>query len=169
MTKKVGRENFEMDLDTLSRFQQTVDLLGERGQAAKTIGLSRDALQKAYYGHSSPKFEVVKRICEAAGMSLDWLATGKVHLSTSNDDPWKLPSSHAFVYEMNKSPKKSELAYFERKDGKALLGLIEEENEDDYEVLVVIPGEETKSQKLVIEKADLKGAYPAQIIKSLSG
>ena len=168
MTKKGSRENFEMDAETLSRFQQAIDLLGERGEAAKTIGLSRDALQKAYYGHSSPKFEVVKRICKIAGISLDWLATGKVQIGTSNNDPWKLPSSHAFIYEMNKTPKKGDLTYFERKDGKAVLGLIDEEIKDEYQVLLVVPGEETKSQKLKIEKADLKAVYPAQIIKSLS-
>lgn len=168
MTKKVSRDNFDMDAETLSRFQQAVDLLGERGQAAKTIGISRDALQKAYHGHSSPKFEVVKRICMRANISLDWLATGRAEFRTEDSDPWKLPSNQAFIYDVNKSPKIGELTYFEKEDGKGLLGILKSESKETYTVVLVEHGRASNSKIQSISKNDLIGVFPAQMIRSFS-
>ena len=168
MSKKVGRDNFDMDAETLSRFQQAVDLLGERGQAAKTIGISRDALQKAYHGHSSPKFEVVKRICLKANISLDWLATGRAEFRTEESDPWKLRSNLAFIYDMSKRPKIGDVAYFENENGKGLLGIIESESKETYTVVLVEHGRASKSKTQSINKKDLSGVFPAQMIRSFS-
>ena len=107
MNNKKKNNDLDLDVETLGRLQQVIDMLGERTEAIKVSGLSRGAIQKIYYGQSSPKFEAVKRLCIAAGISLDWVATGKAQLRSSGDDLWKLPSSYASVYELDKKPKSS--------------------------------------------------------------
>ena len=59
-----------------TRLDEICRQLGTRVYAAKIAGISDDQLAGYIYGRSKPGFLPLWRLCEAAGKSLDWLATG---------------------------------------------------------------------------------------------
>lgn len=59
------------------RIEAVADLLGTRINAAFVAGVSVDMLAKYIAGTSRPRFDAMVRLAAAAGVSLDWLATGE--------------------------------------------------------------------------------------------
>lgn len=59
-----------------TRLDEICRQLGTRVYAEKIAGISDDQLAGYIYGRSKPGFLPLWRLCEAAGKSLDWLATG---------------------------------------------------------------------------------------------
>lgn len=70
-----------------TRLEEIADLLGERKFAAKVAGADPDSLRRWISGESKAPFLPLARLCQAAGRSLDWLATGiePPYNSTSNN------------------------------------------------------------------------------------
>jgi len=60
-----------------SRISAAIDALGTRKKAANLLGVSVDSLSRYMRGDNTPPFDVMARLCAAAGLSLDWLATGQ--------------------------------------------------------------------------------------------
>lgn len=58
------------------RIAELISMLGDRQKAAATAEMSVDQLAKWRAGDARPPFIPLARMCEAAGMSLDWLAFG---------------------------------------------------------------------------------------------
>lgn len=59
-----------------SRLRYTLDLLGTRREAADVAGVSLDAITRYLRGDNQPGFLTISKICDAAGVSMHWLATG---------------------------------------------------------------------------------------------
>jgi len=60
-----------------SRISAAIDSLGTRKNAANLLGVSVDSLSRYMRGDNTPPFDVMARLCAAANLSLDWLATGQ--------------------------------------------------------------------------------------------
>lgn len=60
-----------------TRIGAVAELIGTRKSAASAGGVSADALQRYIREENAAPFEVLARLCAAAGASLDWLSTGK--------------------------------------------------------------------------------------------
>jgi len=60
-----------------SRISAAIDALGTRKNAANLLGVSVDSLSRYMRGDNTPPFDVMARLCAAANLSLDWLATGQ--------------------------------------------------------------------------------------------
>lgn len=61
----------------VDRLRVVLDRLGTRRQAADIAGVSLDAIIRYLRGENQPGFYVVSRLCEAAGISMHWLASGQ--------------------------------------------------------------------------------------------
>ncbi|WP_063812497.1 XRE family transcriptional regulator [Burkholderia cepacia] len=59
-----------------SRIDEMCRQIGGRGAAAAVAGVSDDMLRRYIRGDSKPTFEVIAKLARAAGVSLDWVATG---------------------------------------------------------------------------------------------
>jgi hypothetical protein len=59
------------------RLRLVADALGTRREAAEIGGVSLDAIIRYLRGENQPGFLIISRMCEAAGYSMHWLATGK--------------------------------------------------------------------------------------------
>lgn len=60
-----------------TRLEEVCRLLGGRGKAAALAGVTPQMLRRYVLGESRPGFDVVAKLADASGVSLDWLATGK--------------------------------------------------------------------------------------------
>ncbi|MDN8035390.1 helix-turn-helix transcriptional regulator [Burkholderia vietnamiensis] len=60
-----------------SRIDEMCRQIGGRGAAAAVAGVSDDMLRRYIRGDSKPTFEVMAKLARAAGVSLDWVATGE--------------------------------------------------------------------------------------------
>lgn len=60
-----------------SRLAAVADLLGHRKDAAAKADVSYVQLARYIRGASMPPLDVAGRLCQAAGVSLDWLLTGE--------------------------------------------------------------------------------------------
>ena len=71
------------------RLRVVADALGTRRDAAKIGGVSLDAIIRYLRGENQPGFLIISRLCEAAGISMHWLATGRgaTYLSEKTDTP----------------------------------------------------------------------------------
>jgi len=70
-TPLIPSEGFE------SRISAAIDTVGTRKKAANLLGISVDSLSRYTRGDNTPPFDVMARLCRAANLSLDWLATGQ--------------------------------------------------------------------------------------------
>ncbi len=52
------------------------DAIGSRKEAARLAGVSDDMLYRYMREETPPRFEAIVRLAHAAGVSLDWMATG---------------------------------------------------------------------------------------------
>ncbi|WP_303908670.1 helix-turn-helix domain-containing protein [Thiohalomonas denitrificans] len=59
-----------------SRIAAAADALGSRKNASAVARISSDTLRRWIAGEVSPSFDAIARLAVAAGVSLDWLATG---------------------------------------------------------------------------------------------
>ena len=59
-----------------TRIAEVAEKLGSRKKAAEAAGVSVSTLNRWITGESVPVFAGVARLCLAAGVSLDWVATG---------------------------------------------------------------------------------------------
>jgi len=50
--------------------------IGSRSDAAKSMGVSHDALQRYIRGASKPSFITISRLSRASSKSMDWIASG---------------------------------------------------------------------------------------------
>lgn len=57
------------------RIAAAADRLGTRRSAAEAMGVSTDALQRYIREENAPAFEVVARLCVAARVRMEWVAT----------------------------------------------------------------------------------------------
>jgi len=60
-----------------TRIGKVCELIGTRDNAANAAGLSVDQLTHYIFARAKPGFLALKGICAAAGVSMDWMATGK--------------------------------------------------------------------------------------------
>ena len=58
------------------RLRVVADRLGTRREAAEIAGVTLDAIIRHLRGDNQPTFQSISRLCEAAGISMHWLATG---------------------------------------------------------------------------------------------
>lgn len=65
------------------RLRMIADALGTRREAAEIGGVSLDAVIRYLRGENQPGFLIISRMCEAAGYSMHWLATGKGPMTLS--------------------------------------------------------------------------------------
>ncbi len=61
-----------------TRIEAACARIGTKKSAALKAGVSEDMLHRYIRGGSRPSFEAMARLCAAAGVSLEWLATGKL-------------------------------------------------------------------------------------------
>jgi transcriptional regulator with XRE-family HTH domain len=60
-----------------TRIKAVADILGSRAEAAEAAGVSEDMLFRYMREESKPAFAALAGLCAKAGVSLDWMATGK--------------------------------------------------------------------------------------------
>jgi hypothetical protein len=77
------------------RLRLVIDALGTRREAAEIAGVSLDAVVRYLRGENQPGFLIVGRLCEAAKMSMHWLATGQGKPAL-NDNKDPLPIASGF-------------------------------------------------------------------------
>lgn len=70
--------------DFVDRLRIVMDRLGTRREAAKIAGVSLDAVIRYLRGENQPSFTAMSRVCEAAGVSMRWLANGEGPLEISH-------------------------------------------------------------------------------------
>jgi transcriptional regulator with XRE-family HTH domain len=59
------------------RLRVVADRVGPRREAARIGGVSLDAIIRYLRGENQPTFTTMTHLCQAAGVSLSWLATGE--------------------------------------------------------------------------------------------
>lgn len=59
------------------RISEAAELLGTRTSAYTVMDVSSAALQRYIKGENEPPFAALARLCVAAGVRMDWLATGE--------------------------------------------------------------------------------------------
>lgn len=60
-----------------TRISACADILGTRKSAASAMGVSVDALQRYIREDNMPAFDAVARLCAAAHVRMEWVATGE--------------------------------------------------------------------------------------------
>ena len=60
-----------------TRISAVAELLGSRKNAAQIMGVSADSLQRYLREENTPPFDVAARLCLAAKVRMEWLATGE--------------------------------------------------------------------------------------------
>jgi len=60
-----------------TRIKAVIKLIGTKSDAAKYSGVSSDMLYRYVRGQSKPSFEAMIGIAQAAGVNIQWLATGQ--------------------------------------------------------------------------------------------
>lgn len=69
-----------------NRIKAAADAIGSRKEAARLAGVSDDMLYRYMREETPPRFEAIVRLAHAAGMSLDWMATGDGQSRVLHDD-----------------------------------------------------------------------------------
>ena len=75
------------DTGLTDRLKIVLAQIGQLNRAAELTGYSAEQVAKWRDGKSQPKLEPMAILCEAAGMSLDWLATGRGLAVAIRDEP----------------------------------------------------------------------------------
>lgn len=79
----------------VDRLRTMMDRLGTRREAAEIAGVSLDAVIRYLRGENQPSFHVISRLCEAAGISMRWLANGEgpmdIHSTRENSSVRGIP------------------------------------------------------------------------------
>ena len=75
--KKLGGALPTSDGELGSRLLAVVDRIGTRQKASEISGRSTDQIAKYIKGAAEPPFIPLGKLCAAAGVSMEWLATGK--------------------------------------------------------------------------------------------
>ena len=67
------------------RISEAAEVLGTRSSAYAVMGVSSAALQRYIKGDNMPPFDAVARLCIAAGVRMEWIATeqGAMRVSSS--------------------------------------------------------------------------------------
>lgn len=73
----VGEPDASFRMDFGQRLAWLLARFESRAQAAEVAGVIADQLAKYVRGAAKPQLETMARLCEAKGVSLDWLATGR--------------------------------------------------------------------------------------------
>jgi len=60
-----------------TRISAAADAIGSRKKAAEVGRVSTDSLQRYIRDENMPPFDVAARLCSAAGIRMEWLATGQ--------------------------------------------------------------------------------------------
>lgn len=69
----------------VDRLSKIIEQVGGRTKAAEIMGISRQQLHRYLVGDVVPSLEPLIKLCKTAGVSLDWVVEGKVHLDGDND------------------------------------------------------------------------------------
>jgi len=69
-----------------TRIKAAADKIGSRKKAAQAAGVSDDMLYKYIRETSAPSFTAMAGLCAEAGLSLDWMATGKAPMDEGDRD-----------------------------------------------------------------------------------
>ncbi|NII74248.1 transcriptional regulator with XRE-family HTH domain [Dyella sp. SG562] len=69
-----------------TRISDACGRLGRREDASDVMGVSLAALQRYIRGENMPPFEAVARLCKAADVSMEWIASGR---GSMTDNPWQ--------------------------------------------------------------------------------
>ncbi len=68
------------------RIADVADAVGTRKIAAEIMGVSVDALQRYIREENAPTFEALARLCLAANVRMEWVATG---IGYMRENPWR--------------------------------------------------------------------------------
>ena len=75
--KKVETTVSGFDSDFGSRLKFVIDRIGTQKRAGEVAGVKSEMIAKYLSGRAKPSFFAIGALAEAAGESLDWLATGR--------------------------------------------------------------------------------------------
>jgi phage repressor protein C with HTH and peptisase S24 domain len=78
----------EIDTKLVARIGAIIDQVGGMAKAALAAGASRSSIQKWRTGNARPPLIEMAALAEAAGVSLDWIATG---IKSTDDDVVLVP------------------------------------------------------------------------------
>ena len=73
-----------------TRIGKAASLLGTRSSAYEVMGVSSATLQRYIAEETAPTFEAIARLCLAAGVRMEWLATGEEPMLASVEDAHRL-------------------------------------------------------------------------------
>lgn len=76
--EELGRPLPTLEEELGSRLSAVINYFGSRQKASSVAQRSSDQLAKYVKGTAEPPFSAVARLAVAAGMSLDWVATGNL-------------------------------------------------------------------------------------------
>jgi len=79
-----------------TRLRAVVECFQTRAKAAEAAGVHVDSLYKYLRGEASPGFEAMARLCSAAGVSMEWLASGKGQMRPGQPVPDLAAGNYAF-------------------------------------------------------------------------
>jgi len=77
-----------------TRIKAICDRLGSRRKAAEIGGVSEDMIYKYIAGSTSPRFDVIARLAQAAGVSLQWFAYGQGQMESGHFKGWEEEDVH---------------------------------------------------------------------------
>lgn len=89
--KKAGTGVPDARIEIGTRISDVCGRLGRREDASDVMGVSLAALQRYIRGENMPPFEAVARLCKAANVSMEWVATGDGSMA---ENPWKGAPDH---------------------------------------------------------------------------
>ena len=78
----------------VERLRVVADRVGTRREAADIAGVSLDAVIRYLRGENQPTFTAISKLCQAAGVSMHWLATGEG--SVEANDAFEPSASRGF-------------------------------------------------------------------------
>jgi len=73
-----------------TRIGKAASLLGTRSSAYEVMGVSSATLQRYIAEETAPTFEAIARLCLAAGVRMEWLATGEEPMLAAVEDAHRL-------------------------------------------------------------------------------
>lgn len=82
-----------MPPEFVNRLRHIADSFQTRRDAAQAAGISTDQLTRYLRGENQPTFQAMQKLCDAANMSLQWLATGDGAREAALDAATSIPLS----------------------------------------------------------------------------
>lgn len=95
-----GAQHFDEQAHQI-RFQRVIDRLGGLRPAADLVGSHVDTVSRWRDGRQKLPFQAAAALCQAAGLSMDWLAFGEAHGAALQDEkltPDAVRQSAEFVF-----------------------------------------------------------------------